>query len=67
MIKGAYSFGSIKVDLSKELDLSSKIEFKDIFNKTGIQTIYKADDDESSLTLAVDAANKLLKKINEQN
>ncbi len=66
MIKGAYSFGSIKVDLSKELDLSSKIEFKDIFNKTGIQTIYKADDDESSLTLAVDAANKLLKKINEQ-
>ncbi len=33
MIKGAYSFGSTKVDLNKEIDLNSKIKFKDILKK----------------------------------
>tara|TARA_B100000989_G_C19531636_1_gene470327 strand:+ start:444 stop:1373 length:930 start_codon:yes stop_codon:yes gene_type:complete len=66
MIKGAYSFGSTKVDLNKEIDLNSKIKFKDILKKTGIESIYRAGDLENSLTLAIDASNKVLKKIDKQ-
>ena len=44
MIKGAFSFGSIKVDLSNELYMSGKIQFEDIYKKTGIKTIYKSSE-----------------------
>ena len=33
MIKGAYSFGSIKVDLSKQLDIPGKIKFRGYLQK----------------------------------
>ena len=66
MIKGAYSFGSIKVDLSKELEITGKIKFQDIYKKTGIKTIYRAGDEENTLTLAVDASKKVLKNIDDE-
>ena len=66
MIKGAYSFGSIKVDLSKELEITGKIKFQDIYKKTGIKTIYRAGDEENTLTLAVDASKKILKNIDDE-
>ena len=37
MIKGAYSFGSIKVDLSKQFDISGNIKFEDIYKKNWYQ------------------------------
>ena len=61
MIKGAYSFGSIKVDLSKQFDISGNIKFEDIYKKTGIKTIYRASEEENSLTLAIDASKKSTK------
>ena len=66
MIKGAYSFGSIKVDLSKELEITGKIKFQDIYKKTGIKTIYRAGDEENTLTLAIDASKKVLKNIDDE-
>jgi len=66
MIKGSYSFGSIKVDLSKELELSGKITFEDIYKKTGIKTIYRAGVKENTLTLALDASKKVLINIEEE-
>ena len=66
MIRGAYSFGSIKVDLSKQFDIPGKINFKDIYKKTGIRTIYRASDEENSLTLALDASKKALKLVEEE-
>ena len=66
MIEGAYSFGSIKVDLSKELEITGKIKFQDIYKKTGIKTIYRAGDEENTLTLAVDASKKVLKNIDDE-
>ena len=57
MIKGAYSFGSIKVDLSKQFDISGNIKFEDIYKKTGIKTIYRASEEENSY-----ASNRRFKK-----
>ena len=65
MIKGAFSFGSIKVDLRNELYMSGKIQFEDIYKKTGIKTIYKSSEEENTLTLAIDASKKVLNGIEE--
>lgn len=66
MIKGSYSLGSNKINLEDEINSFKDLNFKELFKKTGIRYIYRASENETSLTLAVDAAKKLLKNIHEQ-
>ena len=66
MIKGSYSLGSNKINLENEINSFKDLNFKELFKKTGIRYIYRASENETSLTLAVDAAKKLLKNIHEQ-
>ena len=66
MIKGAYTFGSKKIDLAKEFDLLGKLKFEDLFKKTGIKNIYRTEENENSLTLAIDASQKIIKNLNEK-
>lgn len=63
MIIGEVVLGSKKINLSKNNSFLKKKKFKKIFSKTGIRIVYEAGKKENSLTLAVKACKKLLKKI----
>ena len=65
MIKGNYCFGKNKVNLSKEIK-SQGLDFKNIYNKTGIKYIYKTSKEETTLTLSIKAAKKTLVNIKEK-
>ena len=43
--------------------MSGKIQFEDIYKKTGIKTIYKSSEEENTLTLAIDASKKVLNEL----
>jgi len=66
MISGTYSFGSKKINLEEEINSLGALRFEDLFKKTGIRYVYRTKEDETSLTLAIDASKKLLKNINEK-
>ena len=66
MISGSYYFGSEKINLEKEINFSKITDFDTLFKKTGIKYIYRSKKTENSLTLAVEASKKLLKKIDEE-
>ena len=61
MINGSYSFGSNKIDLKKETSSFTNFSFDALFKKTGIKYIYRTNENENTLTLAVDASKKVLK------
>ncbi len=65
MISGNYCFGKNKVDLSKQIE-SQGLDFKNIYNKTGIKYIYRTSKEETTLTLSIKAAKKTLKGIKEK-
>ena len=66
MINGSYSFGSNKIDLKKETSSFTNFSFDALFKKTGIKYIYRTNENENTLTLAVDASKKVLKNIDEK-
>ena len=66
MINGSYSFGSNKIDLKKETSSFTNFSFDDLFKKTGIRHIYRTNENENTLTLAVDASKKILRNIDEK-
>ena len=66
MIKGSYSLGSSKINLESEINLYTDLDFQDLFKKTGIRHVYRTKENETSLTLAIDASKKLLKNIDEK-
>jgi len=66
MINGSYAFGSNKINLEKETSSFENFNFKELLKKTGIKNIYRSNENENSLTLAIDASKKVLKNINEK-
>ena len=66
MINGLYSFGANKINLENKVSSFKNLNFKQLFEKTGIRYIYRASKDETSLTLAIDSSKQLLKNIDEK-
>lgn len=66
MIIGSYVFGSEKVSISERFSSLGKKKVTELKKKTGIDFIYQSKPEENSLTLAVKACKKILKKINEE-
>ena len=64
MINGSYFFGSNKINLENETKSFKNFNFEELFKKTGIRFIYRANENETSLSLAVNAVNKLQENIN---
>ena len=64
MINGTYFFGSNKINLENETKSFKNFNFEELFKKTGIRFIYRANENETSLSLAVNAVKKLQENIN---
>ena len=65
MIKGSHIFGSKKINIKQRFKYLGKKKLNDLIDKTGINFIYEAGKKEDSLTLAIKATKKILKKTNE--
>ena len=65
MINGGYCFGKIKINLKNEVKFFDKLAFNRLYNKTGIQRIYRSSKEQTSLSLGIEAAKKILKNIKE--
>jgi|TARA_B100001964_G_C14175868_1_gene573795 3-oxoacyl-[acyl-carrier-protein] synthase-3 len=64
MINGSYFFGSNKINLENETKSFKNFNFTELFKKTGIRYVYRTNENETSLSLAVNAVKELQKNIN---
>ena len=66
MIDGCYKLGSKKINLKKEFSKFNKLNFNEVFKKTGIRFIYRTAKNENTHTLAYEVGKKNLQLINEK-
>ena len=58
MIDGCYKLGSKKINLKKEFSKFNKLNFNEVFKKTGIRFIYRTAKNENTHTLAYEVEKK---------